>query len=155
MKYRVQVSIRRYVTVEVEVPDYEHMYAAAIAAAKADTTVPLEYATVAGSTVQLSEPWVNTCGWYDLHGPENIIVIERAIGNAFTVEDILLLRRRLKQIDLKVEEHWNGAGCGTVSFRCSGRVGARKMSKADIDVLIAPRKPLSPRGAANRNTNKE
>lgn len=125
---------------EVEVPDYNHLYSAAIEAAKADTKVPFDYSTVAGSTVLLEGPWISTHGWYDLHGPENIIVCERAIGNRYTADDIKLLRRRLKQIGLKVLEHWNGEGCGTVSFRCEGRKGSRKMSAEHIAVLIAPRR---------------
>jgi hypothetical protein len=139
MKFKVQVRVARYVEVEVEVPDRDHLYSAAIEAAKADTTVPFDYSIVAGSTVLLDEPWVSTRGWYDLHGPADIIVCERAEGNKYTAEDIKLLRSRLHKIGLKVLEDWNGAGCGTVSFRCSGRKGTTDMSEAHKAILTAPR----------------
>lgn len=69
---------------------------------------------------QVGEPWA-TAQWYDLHGQGDVIVAKRAFGNVFTERDIALLKTRLEEIGLSVLDHWNGAGCGTVSFRCAGR----------------------------------
>src|ERR1700681_4549724 len=62
----------------------------------------------ADNFVQTSEPWAYSNGWYDLHGPGNVIVVERAPGNLFTADDIHLLGLRIKAMDLVVVGCWNG-----------------------------------------------
>lgn len=64
--------------------------------------------------------WVSG-GWYDLHGPGDVVVFNRSLGNVFTATEIILLQRRLCDIGLTVVDSWNGIDCNTVSFRCTGR----------------------------------
>jgi len=87
---------------------------------------------------QEGEPWASG-GWYDLHGPGDVIVIERAHGHCFTARDIELLTRRLTALGLRVLEHWNGEGTRTVTFRCSGRQDNGPMSAPHAAALLAPR----------------
>lgn len=89
--------------------------------------------------VQTGEPWVDVY-WYDLHGPGDIVVGKRSIGNEFTAEDVELLDRRLRSLGLTVLDNWNGEGCDTVSFRCGGRKGREAFTAEQQAVLNAPRK---------------
>ena len=86
---------------------------------------------------QLGEPWVRSGGWWDHHRTD-VIICKRSMGNSFTAAEVRLLRGRLQLLGLKVEEHWNGEGSGTVSFRCSGREGTEPMSAEHIAKLVAP-----------------
>jgi hypothetical protein len=94
-------------------------------------------------TRQLGEPWVKPFGghaWYDLHGPGDVICLERSTGNAFTQADIDLLKERIESCGLSVVDSWNGAGCGSVSFKLKGRdpVDA-PFTPEQVKALLAPR----------------
>lgn len=87
---------------------------------------------------QLGEPWV-TGGWYDLHGPSDVAVFNPSHGNLFTEADVAGLRGRLEKLGLAIVDSWNGAGRSTVSFKCGGRRGGDKFTKAQLATLLAPR----------------
>jgi len=125
--------------VTVEAENYGEVYGAAVAVLPGDADGPAEISIHADDFVQLGEPWAYSDGWYDLHGPDDIIVVERSTGNLFTGQDIDLLGKRLTDLRLKVIDRWNGAGCSTASFHCSGRKGTAKMSGKDLAFLLAPR----------------
>lgn len=91
---------------------------------------------------QLGEPWVSVC-WYDLHEPGDIIVAEPSYGNRFTKEEVLLLKNRIESLGLKVIDQWNGAGCDTCSYKCTGRVGTDQFSEDELKMLNAPRETKS------------
>lgn len=93
---------------------------------------------------QIGEPWVRTfmqSPWYDLHGTGDVICLKRSLGNAFTKDDVELLKQRLESFGLKVVDHWNGAGCDQVSFRCEGRDYEGPMPEDQTKALLAPREP--------------
>lgn len=89
---------------------------------------------------QIGEPWAYSHGWYmDREKPSDIIVVERSEGDRFKASDIRILRRRIVKLGFPVLDSWNGAGCATVSFRCSGRRGLKALTKSQLSILVAPR----------------
>lgn len=139
-KWIVELEERRYVKIEVEATSWEE------ACRKGDeyedlsnTDYPLE--RYSSPVIQLGEPWLRWMDWYDLHGPGDIICAEPAYGNKFTQADIDLLKERINTIDnLKVIDMWNGAGCGTVSYRVAGRKnGKAPLTEEQKDFLRSVR----------------
>ena len=84
-------------------------------------------------------PWLNFICWYDLHGPGDVIVAEPATGHLFTENDITIIKQRLSALNLTVEDHWNGAGSRTASFKCSGRIGEEGFADEQLAFLNADR----------------
>lgn len=90
--------------------------------------------------LQISGPWLAYVNWYDLHGTGNVIVGEPKLGHSFDELDIELLCARLELLGLTILETWNGAGCTTVTVRCAGRRSPAKLTDAEIELLMAPRR---------------
>jgi hypothetical protein len=88
---------------------------------------------------RLGEPWA-VVGWYDLHGPGDVVLCSRSFGNVFTEQEVELLQNRLTSLGLEVTERWNGTGFGSVSFRCKGRLGTEPFTEQEVRDLCAPRK---------------
>lgn len=123
MKWRVDIKRTLRTTVEVEAPDYSAARQAAYKlACRPEADWPAGFVAEGQSDVrqQLGEPWCSSWkhGWYDLHGPGDVVVVEAALGNRFTQADIDLLRARVEATGCTVIDSWNGAGCDTVSFQC-------------------------------------
>lgn len=78
-----------------------------------------------GDMLEIEGPFVRG-GWYDLHGPGDVIVFSPKSGHRFTQRGIDLLAERLVGVGLTIVARWNGAGCDTVSFRCAGRTGTER-----------------------------
>lgn len=138
-KWQVEVIERRRHTVIVEADSWTDADTAATNKVEDghSSATRVDYDT--RNHVQLGEPWAHSCGWYDLHGPGDVVVVDRSHGNFFTGNDIAILRARLADIGLPAVEHWNGEGCGTVSFRCRGRTSDAAFTKEQLDTLLAPR----------------
>jgi hypothetical protein len=139
--WNVCVTKTEHYKVTVEAENYLEAREAAELATKDAVPLSTEYSCGShhGQIVQLGEPWVYSRGWYDLHDPSDVIVIERATGNVFSAEDITVLKERLTGIGLSVLEWWNGTGCNQVSFRCDGRKGDKQLSPDQLKALLAPR----------------
>ena len=146
IRYLIKVVHRKVTTVEVEAEDPIAAAQKARLFKATDGHVLDSYEVDAEIIRVIGEPWASTWGWYDLHGPGDVIVITRAYGNLFTGRDIALLKRRIGRLGLRVCEYWNGEGRSTVSFRATGRKGKKPMSAAQIRSLVAPR-PYSSEGA--------
>lgn len=136
--YRINIKRCEYFQVTVKSENSSEARTAAIAALD-NAGAPLSVNHEVMAYIQLGEPWAYSEGWYDLHGPADVVVVERAPGNAFTEADVKLLSERLKAIGFPVVESWNGAGCGTVSFRCKDRKKPVQFSANQITKLLAPR----------------
>lgn len=135
-RWIVGITVERRYNVEVEAEGYGDARDTAAALPVDDSIEP----SIGVDPLQrLGEPWAESHGWYDLHGPDDIVVVERSYGHRFDEQDIEILSERLTAIGLKVRDHWNGVGCSQVSFRCSSRRGTRRMSKKHLKVLLAPR----------------
>jgi len=89
---------------------------------------------------QLSEPWVSG-GWYDLHGPADVLVFEASIGNHFQEGDLKLMCSRVEAEGFTVVDSWNGDGASTMSIRAEGRVGAKQLTAEQLSRICAPRCP--------------
>ena len=137
MKWIIAVRQQRHYKIEVEADSYEAALNAGYIAAQEPNSTEFKY--LADPIQQLGEPWLKFGEWYDLHGPGDVIVCERAIGNAFTKSDIDIIRSRLESLGLKVVDAWNGDGCSTSSFRCTGRVGTKQFTDEQLKILHAPR----------------
>ena len=139
--WEIDVSFRipRDQRIKVEASDYEAACAEGQRVGR-EMAAKIGHGAVARARVerQLGEPWVYTSGWYDLHGPGPVVVFQRAVGNAFTEREVEVLGERLNTLGLNVEDHWNGVGCGQVSFRCGGRNGDDDMTDEQIAELTAP-----------------
>lgn len=150
MKYRVnmtrRVSVRREFVVEAGSETEARQLAEKRMALRVEPAPGAELSVSfdSHSITQLNGPWVYG-GWYDLHGPDEIVVFTPAPGNFWRKGDVPLLRRRLERIGLKIVDSWNGNLNGTsVSFRCKGRKGTKPMTKAQMAVIQArPRRKTS------------
>ena len=138
MKFQVVVTRIQRIPVEVDVDDYKNLTDAAIEAAE-EVPPGGKFHVCYDTAKQIGEPWARSYGWYDLHGPGDVIVVERAIGNPFSQDDVDLLKNRLTAIGFPVRDSWNGAGASTVSFKVSGRKTTKPMSKKHLAILLAPR----------------
>jgi hypothetical protein len=120
-KWIVELEERRYIRVEVDADSWEDAQKKGYEYPEVSTSAkPLD--RYVSPVIQLGEPWLRWMDWYDLHGPGDVVCAEPAYGNTFTQADVDLLKARIETIDgLKVADNWNGAGCGTVSFRVTGR----------------------------------
>lgn len=140
MKFKIKVHQVRWVETVVEGVNYFEAASNAECAARLNANVPFFYSV--SDAVQLGEPWIRSHGWYDLHEPGPIIVVERAMGNVFTEEDITQLKARIAKMGFTLQSSWNGNKCNSVSFQVSGRKGTRPMSKRLLAILLAPRHEL-------------
>lgn len=141
-RYRVKVTQRRTVEVEVESPDVysAQLDAIHLVGRKSLDEAPLSSQVDFGTMRQLGEPWLHECGWCDLHGPGDVFICRRSIGNRFTREDVELLKLRIAQVlRVVVVDDWNGAGCESVSVRCRGRSGVSQITKEQSAAISAPR----------------
>jgi hypothetical protein len=141
-KWEVRVTETRQWTVIVDAEDW--LEATRVAVNEVDLTLPPERRELDPDVRwQLGEPWVHCAyysgPWYDLHGPGDVIVLNPSYGNVFTDADVHLLQQRLEQVGLEVVDSWNGTGCDTVSFQCSGRDGIKNMTPEHRAILLAPR----------------
>lgn len=136
-----QARVRQITTyvLEVEADSYGDAQDAADGAAQHDPPQGSEVTFEVDVRRQLGEPWLPRICWYDLHGPGDVVVAERAFGNLFTKEECELLKTRLTQLGLEVVEWWNGVNCNSVSFRCTGRAGAAVFTPDELAMLKAPR----------------
>ena len=137
-KVVVKATIRHQLEVVVVAKDWSEARELSFIEARNKLKLP-KTASIDGDCIQLGEPWVYSQGWYDLHGPSNVIVAKRATGNRFTREDIDLLSTRLNKIGFTVVDKWNGVGCPEGSFRCSGREGAKQFTKKQLKEFLSPR----------------
>ena len=139
-KTTFKVALKRVEIYHVEVSAEGYSEAIEAAAKKATLThcEPVETFFSPYEVQQTGEPWVHV-SWYDLHGPGDVVVGTRAIGNRFTAAEVDLIHTRLQSLGLKIEDSWNGSGTDTVSFRCSGRVGTNQFTKEQKNILNAPR----------------
>lgn len=140
---RVRETNERCVDMTVRAQSYEDAMAVGERAI-VESIVPWEHRVRVDVKAQNGEPWVyfynSEDGWYDLHGPGDIIVMERALGHTFTQYDVDVLRERIESIGLTVASGWNGEGCDTVSFRCQGRPNGKDPLTAEQKaILTAPR----------------
>lgn len=133
------ITRKQFYKVTLQAEDSSAAWEAGINLVDDNPSLPHEVGYVRGRMAQLGEPWAYCCGWYDLHGPGKVIVVDRADGNAYTKEDIVILRQRLESIGLTVQDSWNGAGCGQVSFECTGRNGVDQLTTEQLAILLAPR----------------
>lgn len=143
-KWRVEVieHARYESTVEVEANDWSSARDAAFAKVQESPHAlgSVWFDTRPQGVIQLGEPWAKSYGWYMDGGvPSDIIVAQRSCGNAFTAEDVLILRARIEALGFGVVDSWNGAGTDTVSFRCTGRKGFTDLTAKQIAALVAPR----------------
>jgi len=136
IKYSAKVSVTRRYAVEVEAEDSSQARSLAIASAVDSTGGKVTDTGV--SLTQLGEPWAYSHGWCG-GLPNDVIVVNRSLGNDFSHADIGLLKDRLIAMGLKVVDDWNGAGCSSVSFRCTGRKGTDKFTAEELAALLAPR----------------
>ncbi|MFL5302730.1 MAG: hypothetical protein ACJ79R_20560 [Anaeromyxobacteraceae bacterium] len=135
IRWLVRVQERRSEDVVVVAADREEAYRLALEVDRSGWE-PTTYAEVMR---QIDGPWLESIDWYDPHGPGGVIVGKCTLGNSFSAGDVELLRARLEALGLKPEEHWNGEGSGSVSFRCVGRRGTARLSKKQTAILCAPR----------------
>jgi len=139
MRFHIEVAQARTVMVRVEARDRDSAVRKALANV---TKVKGQFKCTVMHLSQQGEPWAYCEGWYDLRGIGDVIVVRRAEGCLFTRRDEALLRGRLERLSLKVRDQWSGADFHSVSFHCEGRRGGRPMSKADLKVLLAPRRKV-------------
>lgn len=90
--------------------------------------------------LQIAGPWLTWVRWCDLHGPSDVIVAEPKLGYVFDALDVEVLCARLELLGLTIVETWNGAGCATVSVKCTGRRSPAKLTDAERALLMAPRR---------------
>mgnify|MGYP001573839551 CR=1 FL=1 len=136
MRFKFKVKQWRYVDATVDANNLEHARECAAKQVACQVSTPFNFD--AQEPVQIDGPWVSSVGWYDLHGPEDLIVVERSVGNRFTQLEVDILKERLKAMKLQLADWWNGVDCSSISFRCRGRKSNRPMSKKQLAILLAP-----------------
>lgn len=132
------VEVKKVTRYEIEV-DADGYFEAMKAARETSSPESAKHHISTDPIRQLGEPWARSQGWYDLHEKDDIVVVETAFGNSFTEADVDLLHKRLVAMGFPPVDSWNGTGCQTVSFRCSGRKGGADFTPEQQAALVAPR----------------
>ena len=148
-RYRVRVRIRQTMTYEVEVEANDARIAEeAAGAAPAPDAHTVTEVTETNVLEQLGEPWVygwsgeDTSNTY-LGRPdqyletEDLLVFRCPVGRVFTDSDVDTLRRRAEAVVGPVKEHWNGAGCGSLSIKMVDKF--KKLDFSQVESLMARR----------------
>jgi hypothetical protein len=128
------VEIRKTYTWRVKVQAKDYGDSKYKAEKIANPPCAAEIDTVCHPIMQLGEPWVSG-GWYDLHGPGDVVVMNRAYGNLFTLNEINLIIWRLEKLGLQVVDSWNITNSSQASFRCKGRKGTKQFTKKQLRFL--------------------
>lgn len=141
-RYEVSYTIRRIetkqITVALNTKRDDLSVRAAVYQAVA-STVPEGYELWIDNIRALNGPWVSG-GWYDLHGPGDVMCFEPALGNKFQEGDRELLERRINDCGYEVVDRWNGTpGTDTVSFKCAKREGTERLPTHHLHHITAPR----------------
>lgn len=135
--YFVKVTLSTTVSFQMECDDKSDVWTTARQKAHEHVLISdLRAGSV--DAVQLGEPWIDSCGWFDLHEPGDVFCFNRALGNQFCPSDIQLLTKRLATLGFRVVDSWN-TNSGCVSFRCEGRIGTDQITSEQRAMLEAPR----------------